>query len=180
VAVLLDGRVAQVGSPQEVFRRPSGPEVAAFVGVGTVLHGLVQARESGLMRVVCGPLTLRAVGNLSPGTPVVLTIRSEEVELLVPDPGDRAADPNMPEPRRRDLHELTSARNELRARVVSIRPLGLTLLVELDAQVPLTAAITRPALEDLRLEPGREVGVRIKAIAVQVKSEAWGEPAPRS
>ncbi len=158
LAVLLGGKVAQLGPAEEVFRRPADPAVAAFVGTGTILHGLVQAREAGVMRIVCGRAIVFATGSLPPGTAVVISIRAEEVELLLPDAG---------------RSERTSARNDLAAVVSSIRPLGLGYTVELDAGVPLSAAVTRPALQELGLEPGRRVRARIKAMAVQVRSESW-------
>jgi len=37
VAVLINGRLHQVGKPQEVFSAPVDPEVAAFVGVETII-----------------------------------------------------------------------------------------------------------------------------------------------
>jgi tungstate transport system ATP-binding protein len=33
VAVMLDGRIAQIGTPQEVFANPLNPEVAFFLGM---------------------------------------------------------------------------------------------------------------------------------------------------
>lgn len=41
VAVLAEGRVAQVGPPEHVFRFPNSPFVAHFLGSGTVLRGTV-------------------------------------------------------------------------------------------------------------------------------------------
>ncbi len=161
LAVLLGGRIAQTGPAEEVFRRPSSPEVSSFVGTGTILHGFVQAREAGVMRVIAGPIALHAVGSLNPGTPVVISIRSEEVDLLSAG-GDA-----------RDGHEVASARNELPATVVSVRPIGLAFVVELDAGVPLAASVTRPAVQELALAPGRRVRARIKALAIQVRSESW-------
>lgn len=178
LAVLLQGSVAQIGPPEEVFRRPAGSEVAAFVGAGSVLHGLVQAREGGVMRIRCGPVTLRAAGGLPPGMAVVATIRSEEIELVLP-PETGAGETKEPglHPRREGGRDAgggrSSARNELPAVVASVRPMGLNFLVEVDAGIPLTAAVTRPAFEELGLAPGLPVLARIKALAVQVHSEAW-------
>ena len=39
VVVMHEGRVAQVGQPQEVYDRPATPFVASFVGGANVLHG---------------------------------------------------------------------------------------------------------------------------------------------
>jgi len=176
LVVLLGGKVAQTGSADEVFRHPASVEVAGFVGVGTLLHGLVQAREAGVMRLRCGPLTLRAVGPLAPGTPIVAAIRSEEVELLLPsgaaagDDGRPGAGPR-PAGARPEGGPLSSARNEIAAVVTSVRPLGLTCLVEIDAGVPLTASVTRAAVEELGLAPGRSVRARFKAVAIEVNPE---------
>src|SRR5207253_8684630 len=46
--VMSSGRVLQVGPPQEVFTRPKHREVAAAVGVETVISGRIQRRESGV------------------------------------------------------------------------------------------------------------------------------------
>jgi molybdate transport system ATP-binding protein len=166
MAVIINGRIAQLETPERIFRLPSCPEVASFVGLGAALHGLVQARESGVMRIRCGPMLLRAAGNLIPGTAVVALIRSEDVELL---PAEADVE-NQARPAGR-----TSARNDLPATVAALRPAGLNVMVDLDAGLPLVAAVTRPAAQDLELRPGLAVRARIKAVAVQVRTEAWGE-----
>ena len=33
VAVMLDGQIVQIGTPQEVFASPASPDVAAFLGI---------------------------------------------------------------------------------------------------------------------------------------------------
>ncbi len=42
VAVMIDGRVLQVGSPLEVYSRPVSRAVGEFVGAANVLHGMVE------------------------------------------------------------------------------------------------------------------------------------------
>jgi molybdate transport system ATP-binding protein len=61
-----------------------------------------------------------------------------------------------------------SARNRLSSRVVSIRDGSPLLCVELDAGFPLIAFITRPACEELDLQPGMTVTALIKAPAVHL------------
>lgn len=41
VAVIRDGRIAQVGTPGDVYRRPTDPEVARFVGEANLLPGRI-------------------------------------------------------------------------------------------------------------------------------------------
>jgi molybdate transport system ATP-binding protein len=68
----------------------------------------------------------------------------------------------------RDHGAATSVRNTLPARVVSIRPGSPLLCVELDAGFPLFAFVTRPACEELGLQPGVAVTALIKAPAVHL------------
>jgi molybdate/tungstate transport system ATP-binding protein len=47
VAVLAEGRVAQSGTPEQVFRYPNSAFVARFVGSGNVIAGTVERQEPG-------------------------------------------------------------------------------------------------------------------------------------
>ena len=58
VAVVRDGRIVQLGSPQELYRRPADPWVAGFVGEANLLPGRAT-----------GPTVLTAVGASSASTP---------------------------------------------------------------------------------------------------------------
>src|SRR5574341_666762 len=53
VVVMNQGRVEQVGTPQEVFERPATPFVMGFLGVVNVFHGRVEAGRAHL-----GPLSV--------------------------------------------------------------------------------------------------------------------------
>jgi len=44
VGLLLGRRLAQIGSPDELFRRPATPEIARFLGLANEIHGEVDAR----------------------------------------------------------------------------------------------------------------------------------------
>ena len=50
VAVIIDGQLRQIGSPESVFNMPADSDVAAFVGVDTVIPGQV----TDLDRWLCG------------------------------------------------------------------------------------------------------------------------------
>ena len=75
VAVLIDGAVVQNGPPAQIWRNPSDPWVAQFVGSGDVLTGTVQ---SGSIRTALGPVA--AVG-LSEGAEARVLVRPEEVKI---------------------------------------------------------------------------------------------------
>ncbi len=72
VAIMLDGRIVQVGKPREIHERPATAEVAAFLGLTNVIEGdvargrlrvppfgeLPTSRADGRVRVVLRPETL--------------------------------------------------------------------------------------------------------------------------
>ena len=46
IAIMADGRVAQIGTPREVYDRPTGRFVADFVGETNCFRGVVRMRDS--------------------------------------------------------------------------------------------------------------------------------------
>ncbi len=83
VAVMDQGRVIQVGEPQDVYRRPATPFVARFVGDAT----LVPARSDG--RALHSSVGRLAVtGPVPAAGPAVAAVRPEAVHLS-PDPAGR-------------------------------------------------------------------------------------------
>jgi tungstate transport system ATP-binding protein len=152
VAVLMDGRVRQAGSPPEVFSAPADPEVAAFVGVETIAPGRVQTILDGIAVVDVSGRTIEADATGRVGDEVLVCLRPEDVMLAPSAEGGR----------------VTSARNKLPATVLRVTPAGPHASVALDAGFPLVALITKQSLEDLALEPGAMVVASFKATAVHL------------
>ena len=84
VAVIHRGRVAQVGSPVEMYERPASPFVASFLGESNLLRGSVTA-INGAHVTVCttGGMELDALdgGRFRPGDPLVVGLRPERILL---------------------------------------------------------------------------------------------------
>src|SRR2546426_2499386 len=79
VAVLDQGRVAQVGTAEELFERPRTRFVAEFIGRTNLVDGI--AEEPGV--VPRGALRLRvASADLTPGDQVAVSIRPHTITLL--------------------------------------------------------------------------------------------------
>jgi iron(III) transport system ATP-binding protein len=78
VAVLRAGRIAQQGSPADLYARPVDPALARFVGDGNLIEGVVSA---GHVRSCLGelPLIASAVGTLEDGQAAVILVRPEQV-----------------------------------------------------------------------------------------------------
>ncbi len=73
VAVMLDGRVAQAGPPEEVYRRPASLEVASFVGEPNLVAGEVQGRT---MRTELGALAVDVADG-----PAVAVLQPEDLQV---------------------------------------------------------------------------------------------------
>ena len=151
VAVLLDGRLAQLGPPEQVFGAPASEAVARFVGVENILPGRVTGYGDGLLEVEVGPgVRVTVAGEGSLGEHVLVGLRPEDLTLVSLQAG------------------MTSAQNRLAGRIVRVSPLGPLWRVAVDCGVWLTALVTRPAVATLALAPGVPVEVTFKATAVHL------------
>jgi molybdate transport system ATP-binding protein len=144
MTVMNGGRVLQTGAPQEVFTRPQHPEVAAAVGVETLVPGRIQQRESGVAMMRVGSATLVAADPGGDAPEFYVCIRGEDVTL------------------EKGRAQQSSARNHLPGRVADILPAGILMKIEL------TALVTRQSIADLSLVKGAEVSAVFKASAVHL------------
>ncbi len=151
VAVLLDGRLAQIGRPEEVFGAPADEAVARLVGVENLLVGRVVGARDGLVEVDVGGHVVTVAGAARLGDEALVGLRPED--LLIEAPGSG---------------RLTSARNRLAGAVLQVAPLGALYRIGVDCGVRLTAVVTRPAVEALGLAPGARVAVSFKATAAHL------------
>ncbi|TAK09168.1 MAG: ABC transporter ATP-binding protein [Candidatus Manganitrophaceae bacterium] len=148
--ILSEGIILQQGPPPEVFSRPASPEVAKIVGVENLLpaQGIDSSEERVILEVGKGRLI--AVGNIPPGARCFVSIRAEEVIL------------------ERGHPVQSSARNRLLGFVQELIPGGAQVRVAIDCGFPLTALVTRQAVEELALRPGAEITAVIKASSVHL------------
>jgi molybdate transport system ATP-binding protein len=156
VAVMVGGRVRQVGQIADVFSRPADADVAASLGVEAVLPARVRGTSDGLIEIDIDRVALHVAerDTVAPGSNVYACIRAEDVTLET-----RAAGQ-------------ASTRNHLAARVVSITSEGPIDRVALDCGFPLDALITRRSRDELQLAPGAQVTAAIKATSVHLVPRA--------
>jgi molybdate transport system ATP-binding protein len=151
-AIVIGGRIRQVGPMAEVFSRPADAEVAASLGVEAVLPARVMSSLGGLIEVAVDAAVLYVAERepIAAGSQVYACIRAEDVTLEARAPGQ------------------ASTRNRLAARVVAITAEGPIDRVTLDCGFPLDALITRRSREELRLAPGAQLTAAIKATSVHL------------
>jgi iron(III) transport system ATP-binding protein len=87
IAIMDAGKIAQVGPPMTVYRHPTSPMVASFIGETNLIEGVVKqaSYRDGLwdVQTACGLLRGRPGADWTPvaGQPVVLSIRPEALTL---------------------------------------------------------------------------------------------------
>jgi ABC-type Fe3+/spermidine/putrescine transport system ATPase subunit len=85
VAVMNDGRIEQIDTPQSLFRRPRTRFVAEFVGKNNLLEGEVVGREDDriVLRNDFGEFRAPAPGlSLSAGKEVAMVFRADDLHLI--------------------------------------------------------------------------------------------------
>jgi spermidine/putrescine transport system ATP-binding protein len=83
LAILVDGRVEQIGSPSEMYSSPASAYVAGFLGSANLLEVVVTDVSGGVATCQASQLTLRAAvtGTVRPGERATLAMRPERVEV---------------------------------------------------------------------------------------------------
>jgi ABC-type sugar transport system ATPase subunit len=150
IAVMEEGRIDQVGSPDEIYHRPSNTRVAAFVGKPRInlLEGHLERDGSDVHLRVAGCVVARGARALRVPEdrigPVMAGVRAEDV--LTRPPADVVdADPGLP------------------GRVALVEPLGADTFVEVG-----TAGGTVTARVDPRIRPALDSELAITVAADRV------------
>ncbi len=84
IAVMERSRVAQIGTPAEIYERPRSSFVASFIGASNLLTGRVSAASGGRLTVALADGHSFEVGSakpIPPGTAVEVVVRPERMEL---------------------------------------------------------------------------------------------------
>ena len=145
IAVMNKGQIVQVGTPNEVFRKPKTKFVADFIGVGNLFQGKSSIRDGVALINVDGinfASTALKSGN------VYVSIRPEDILV--------------------SMNQITSsARNSFKGKIASIVDTGAIVRVGVDiGGIPFIVAITKQSFDDMSLRRDTEVHITFKASAV--------------
>ncbi len=83
IVLMRQGRIAQVGTPRDLYDRPASRYVADFIGDTNLLPGIVAESGGGVVALRVGDATLRAMSDGAPavGGEAWLTVRPESIDL---------------------------------------------------------------------------------------------------
>jgi tungstate transport system ATP-binding protein len=152
IGVMKDGRIVQIGAPEEVMNHPADEFVASFVGMETIFSGEIIETKAGTITIaIGGGRKVEAIGTCKVGEQVTCCIRPENVTVVtgqIPDGG--------------------SARNVFPGVITAIVPLGLFFKITMHCGFEITAFVTASSMEGLSLQTGKSVSATFKATAVHV------------
>jgi iron(III) transport system ATP-binding protein len=149
IVVMNQGVIEQVGTPSEIYRHPTTPFVADFVGAMTFLD----AEISGPKRIRIGQAEISCNDDrgLTQGTAVRIGLRPEEIRVRNVD---------------------TSTPNRIATHVALIDFLGAfcraRLELEADRRIALTADFSANLMRDLKVEEGQLLTVALPPESLRV------------
>ena len=157
LAIMIDGKILQVGPVAEVLATPTDDTVAEIVGVSNVIDGRVVARRGALVEVDWADHRFYALGDHAPGTPVKVLFGGEAVGVHT------------------GPMEGSSLRNLFPGVVTEVRETGRLAEVIIDCGSPVVALITPGSLDTLEVGEGSEVQVSVKATAARAVAVGGAE-----
>ena len=144
VGVLVDGRLRQLGSPEELLGSPADPFVAEFAGAN-VVPGIAEAGPDGLTQIRLEDNYLIFSADRTTG-PVDVIVYPWDIAISLIEVDD-------------------SALNRVGAEILSVSRVGNRARVRVGT---LTAELTAASAERLELEPGVPVVATFKATATRL------------
>ena len=146
IAVMHRGRIEQVGTPEDLYDRPSTSFVADFIGTTNLLAGLVETLSPGGATVCLnsGDRCVIATGGRTPGQPVQVSVRPEAVRIGAADAASGAG--------------AEDGAAGLRATVEQVAYLGATVQYHIRTEKGLAMSVLAPKAGP-RFESGDSVAV---------------------
>jgi len=147
VAVVNEGQIAQVGTPDDILRRPNSEFVAKFALSRNVFSGEATDTGNGQVMVDIGGMQLMAITEAR--GPVHLSLRPEDIFIS-----------DAP------LH--STARNSFEGTITEVVDRGAVMHVAVSVPPDFVCLVTRQAFEELELRKGVSVWITFKASAIHV------------
>jgi len=147
IAVLGDGCIQQIGTPDEIFRQPNSEFVARFAMVKNIFTGEIVSKENGGAALRTEGIELAVVTDLR--GKLRSSVRPEDILIS----------PQL-------LH--SSARNSFCGTITGIADKGSTLYLTVTVPPDFICLVTRRSFEDMGLAEGQKVYLTFKASAVHI------------
>jgi molybdopterin-binding protein len=142
VAVMNKGKIIQVGTPDQVFRKPNSEFVANFVGVENLFKG-ISTINNGISHINVNGIKITSTACKSGNC--IIAVRPEDILI--------------------SKNKINSGSgNSLNGKLSAIIDNGAIIKTEIDVnQILFTALITKRAFDDMGLKKGMSASITFKA-----------------
>jgi len=147
VGVIFDGKLLEVGSPEEVFRRPKSEEVAKFIGFENIFRGYVKEYSNGISKIDINGIIIEVAGQYE--GEVTVAVRPEDIIVYF-------------------TKSESSARNSFLGKIIDYMDLGALVKLKIDIGITMYALITKKSFLDLDLQQKEHVHIAFKASSVHI------------
>jgi len=142
IAVINEGKIIQIGKPEEIFRKPKTTFMAEFVGVENIFKGVAKQKDG---------LTLFNAGNV-------------EMYAAMPFKGECYASIRPEDIILSESAIKSSARNCIKGEIKKMEDIGKLIRVAVDCNgLQFIVNVTREAASELKLSIGKEIFLIFKA-----------------
>ncbi|NMA31286.1 MAG: ABC transporter ATP-binding protein, partial [Candidatus Methanofastidiosa archaeon] len=129
IGIIMNGTIAQIGTPEEIFYKPKTKEIARFVKIENIWEGkVIEKRNEEIVIEIKGKKIVAISNHFKVGDEVRLIIRPEDVVI---------GEGN------------TSARNVFKGVVSDVIKHGFYNIVRVDCGFQVEAAVTKQSIENL-------------------------------
>lgn len=148
IGIIMNGTIAQIGTPEEIFYKPKTKEIARFVKIENIWEGkVIEKRNEEIVIEIKGKKIVAISNHFKVGDEVRLIIRPEDVVI---------GEGN------------TSARNVFKGVVSDVIKHGFYNIVRVDCGFQVEAAVTKQSIENLNIKEGKSIDIFFKATSIQV------------
>ncbi len=147
IAVMINGNIVQVGTPQEVFHHPNSEAVARFLMTRNIFDGEVQENPD-------GQSVFHLNGNM---IPVNTSLRGKRHASVRPEDITISVDTSD-----------SDTSNCLKGTITRISDRGSIAYVWIDVPPEFTCLMLRPSLKEMRLQEGQQISIKIRASAFNI------------
>lgn len=151
IVILKDGKIVQIGKPDDIINNPVNEFAASFFGIETVLKGKVEKKIEGSLIVSINGKHIEVSGNAEVGDILFLFIKPENVIVMFENQSFK-----------------TSSRNIFSGTIKKTIPMGNFVKIVLDVGFPLIAYITYHSLKEMHLKEGSQIIASFKATSINI------------
>jgi molybdate/tungstate transport system ATP-binding protein len=151
VAIMMDGKIVQAGTPNDVLSNPVDASAARFLGYENVLHVKLVKYEGGMSKVGANGISIKVKGKLESDA-ATIAIRPEDLVITT------------------EALPISDDWNSLEGEVREYANLGPFVEVAVDAGLMLKVSIDKRSFLEMNLIEGRHVHVAFKANSVKIVS----------